>query len=219
MSPSSATSPPSRPPSGPPSRQSNLVTNLYGIVDGSADPTSSRIGLGALSDHAGSSGPGLILLLLGLAMLIPGPAPVFGGATCIISIGLMIRGDHLWMPDFLRRRSMARHDINAVLKRLERPLNWLGRHSRPGWLWAMDGIWQKLTGLACLSNAILIILPIPLGNMLPASALLVSATGVFVRDGRWIAVGWIMALVALVADIALVMLGYTAILHLIGLAS
>ena len=48
---------------------------------------------------------------------------------------------------------------------------------------------EYLIGMVCLVLAIVLVLPVPLGNMLPALAISLLALGVLERDGLWILAG------------------------------
>lgn len=55
---------------------------------------------------------------------------------------------------------------------------------------------ENLVGLVCLVLAVILMLPIPLGNTLPALAISVLALGVLERDGIWIVLGFMASVVA-----------------------
>ena len=55
---------------------------------------------------------------------------------------------------------------------------------------------ENLVGLVCLVLAAVLMLPVPLGNTLPALAISVMALGVLQRDGVWIVCGLLAATVA-----------------------
>ena len=52
---------------------------------------------------------------------------------------------------------------------------------------------ESVVGLVCLLRAIVLVLPIPLGNMSPALAISLMALGVLERDGLWVLAGMITA--------------------------
>lgn len=62
----------------------------------------------------------------------------------------------------------------------------------------------RLLGLVVLLNAVLIILPIPLGNILPAMAVMSVALGLIARDGMAVAAGLGLSATAVAASAALV---------------
>jgi len=51
------------------------------------------------------------------------------------------------------------------------------------------GVFQRFVGAICLILAIIVMLPIPLGNMLPTLAICILALGVLEKDGAWIIMG------------------------------
>jgi hypothetical protein len=57
---------------------------------------------------------------------------------------------------------------------------------------------EYMVGLVCLVLAIILVLPIPLGNMLPALAISLMALGLLERDGIWVGIGLIVAVVAMI---------------------
>ncbi|MDO9219084.1 MAG: exopolysaccharide biosynthesis protein, partial [Lacisediminimonas sp.] len=57
---------------------------------------------------------------------------------------------------------------------------------------------EYVVGLMCLVLAVVLALPIPLGNMLPALGIAMLALGILERDGYWVAAGLAVGAGALV---------------------
>ena len=57
---------------------------------------------------------------------------------------------------------------------------------------------ERLIGAACLLLAVILVLPIPLGNLPPAVAICAFALGLLQRDGVAVLVGWAATLGSLV---------------------
>lgn len=57
---------------------------------------------------------------------------------------------------------------------------------------------EYLIGPECLLLAVVLVLPVPLGNMMPALAISLLALGVLERDGVWILTGLATAAVSAV---------------------
>jgi hypothetical protein len=70
-------------------------------------------------------------------------------------------------------------------------------------------------GLVCLLLAIVVLLPIPLGNMLPALAISMLALGVLERDGYWIVAGLATAAASAVVVSGVVFAGIKAATYLV----
>ena len=62
--------------------------------------------------------------------------------------------------------------------------------SRPRLSFVFSGPGQRLIGLVCTLFALVLILPIPLGNMLPAAAVSVLSLSLVQRDGLLALVGY-----------------------------
>jgi len=68
-------------------------------------------------------------------------------------------------------------------------------HPRVGWL---AGDWVTIpVGAICLLLAVIITLPIPLGNVVPGAAISVLALGMIERDGLAIGLGLLISLLGL----------------------
>jgi hypothetical protein len=123
---------------------------------------------------------------------LPGTSVILGAPLVLLAAQLAFRREP-WLPGFIARRSMARSDFQALVRRI---CPWLRRaetmlRPRAGAL-ALPPM-EYLVGLVCLLLAIVVLLPIPLGNMLPALAISMLALGILERDGYWIVGGLVMA--------------------------
>jgi hypothetical protein len=83
-----------------------------------------------------------------------------------------------------------------------------------GTAWALPPM-EYLVGLVCLLLAIVVLLPIPLGNMLPALAISMLALGVLERDGYWIVAGLASAAASGVVVSGVVFAGIKAATYLV----
>jgi hypothetical protein len=174
-----------------------------------------KIGLGDIVDDLGAAGMGLCLLLFSLASLIPGVAPVFGLALCALAFGIVLGHAEPVLPERLRRWQMDRDRVDAGLRRLAPIVSWMERWLRPRTKNLLRGPGVRLIGLASLINGILVVLPIPFGNTAPAVAMLILSLGMVVGDGIAVGVGLLATAVALVVDIGMIGLGYTALTAMI----
>ena len=127
----------------------------------------------------------------------PGVSAVLGAPLIFLSFQLMI-GRRPWLPRIITDRSLSRVDFEKVVD-LAAP--WLAkaeRLMRPRLSFLAAPPAEYLVGAICLILSIILFLPIPLGNMLPAFTICVLALGVLERDGVWIAIGHALAIVAVV---------------------
>ncbi|WP_229445161.1 exopolysaccharide biosynthesis protein [Massilia sp. Leaf139] len=159
------------------------------------DDSRERIAVGDLLTALADRALGALLFVFAC----PNALPALPGTSVILGAPLVLLAAQLafkrqpWLPGFIARRSMARADFQALIARI-RP--WLQRAEqmlRPrASAWALPPM-EYLVGLVCLVLAIVVLLPIPLGNMLPALAISMLALGILERDGYWIIGGLVTA--------------------------
>ncbi|MCR9220503.1 MAG: exopolysaccharide biosynthesis protein [Alphaproteobacteria bacterium] len=141
--------------------------------------------LGEAARLAGPHAQGLLLLLLALPEALP--LPVAGLSTVLalplilLSLHMVLRGSDLRLPHSLQVRRIPARGIRSALKRLSGFLERLSRLSRPRW----PGILRRTraVGFGCLTLSLVIALPIPFGNFIPALCIVGIALGLLQRDG------------------------------------
>jgi hypothetical protein len=166
--------------------------------------------LAALSDRA--------LGALLFVFACPNALPALPGTSVILGAPLVLLAAQLafkrrpWLPGFIAKRSMSRTDFQTLVGRI---CPWLQRAEkmlRPrASAWALPPM-EYLVGAVCLLLAIVVLLPIPLGNMLPALAISMLALGILERDGYWIVGGLTMAAAAAVLVSGVVFAGVQGVL-------
>ena len=169
---------------------------LRTVADGDDD----RICMDDLMARFGGSAMGALLLLFSLACLLPLPP----GSTTIFGLPLLLLAPQLtlgrkapWMPSQLRRRSVSRHDLRKGLPRLVKWLRRLESLSRPRLDFLFSPLGVRALGAVCALLAFVLILPIPLGNFLPAIAVSLLSLSLVQRDGYLAIAGYVMTLVSL----------------------
>src|SRR3569623_488353 len=98
-----------------------------------------------------------------------------------------------WLPAWVRAQTVATADLKRGLPKV---LRWLERAealSRPRLLFLFSAWGQRAIGLVCTVLAVVLILPIPLGNMLPAASVSVLALALVQRDGVLAVFGYVLA--------------------------
>jgi len=108
--------------------------------------------LGILADRLGHAATGTLLLLCGLAGLVPGLAVVLGVPLCLLATGLLLGRDDAWLPSRLRDRPIAGHRLVGAVARLAPRLRWLERRLRPRLAWATRVTGRRAAGLAALEH-------------------------------------------------------------------
>lgn len=175
-----------------------------------------RVDLETLSRFMERRSIGALLLILALPMALPIPTPgisvLFGIPLILVSAQLLIGRRSVWLPLRLARRSISRSEFLTFVSRVLPSLRAMERLVRPRLRW-MAGDWVMVpVGAICLVLAIIILLPVPLGHVVPGAAISVLALGMMERDGVVIAIGLFTALLAL-AIVTLASTGFVAVLR------
>ena len=122
----------------------------------------------------------------------------------ILALQLIAGRPSVWLPETLNNRSVDRASFARIvhyslpwiarIERLARPSFW------PGATASVD----RLLGLACLVMALLLFLPIPFANGIPALAIISLGLALSERDGIWLVAGFMASALALVVVAAII---------------
>jgi hypothetical protein len=154
------------------------------------------VSVGDLIESFGSGAMGALLLVFGLICTLPlppGATTIFGAPLLLLAPQLMLGDRAPWLPARLRAGTLATADLRRALPRV---LVWLERAeaiSRPRLLFLFGPVGDRLIGLVCTVLALVLVLPIPLGNILPAAAVSVLGLALAQRDGVLALLGYAMA--------------------------
>jgi len=178
------------------------------FADIAADPQRERVSVGDLLDAFSNRAFGPLIFIFAVPNMLPVTAPgftaVLGLPLVFLTFQLMIGKPHPWLPRLIAERSFSREDFGRVERRLAPWLQRIERMIRPRLLALTEPLGERLIGLLGLVLAVIIFLPIPLGNMLPAFALSLLSLGLLERDGLMILAATIFgaAGMVLVASVA-----------------
>lgn len=141
-----------------------------------------------------------MLFIFAVPNTIPVPPGVSGvlGAPLIFLAAQLMLGLKPWLPKIISDRSFARTDFEKVLTKVGPWLQKAERLMRPRLGILAKPPAENLIGAVVLLLSIILFLPIPLGNMLPAIAICILALGLIERDGVWILIGTVTSAVSVV---------------------
>lgn len=195
----------------PRKRLSELLTEI------GADSTRARISIGDLLKAMHGRAIGALLLLFAAPNVLPTPP----GTSSILGLPLvylaaqMMLGRVPWLPRFISERSIYRSDFIAMIDRASPILTRAERLLKPRLGWLVTAPMERIIGGTCFLLAVILLLPIPLGNMLPALAICLFAFGVLERDGLWIIAGTLVSAVALVIVSGVIWAGVKMVIFLV----
>ena len=163
-----------------------------------ADTTRSRVSIADLVAAMHGRAFGALLLVFGFPNAlpaIPGTSGILGLPLLFLAFQMML-GRQPWLPKVISLRSMSRDDFANLVERVNPWLERADRFTAPRLQFLVTPRAERAIGAVVLLLAIVLTLPIPLGNMLPGLAICLIALGVLERDGLWIGGGVLVGAVA-----------------------
>jgi hypothetical protein len=155
-----------------------------------------QISVAELTQMFGGRAIGALLFVFGLVCVLPLPP----GSTTILGVPLLLLAPQLligasapWLPQGVKRRTFPTAGLKAGLPRVIPWLQKIEAVSRPRLVLLFSPVGERLIGLVCTVLAVVLILPIPLGNVLPGLAVTLLAFSLIQRDGLIALIGFAVA--------------------------
>ena len=175
-----------------PSPQPRFSTELQDLARQFADRPARLAELLAATRGRGFD---FLLLLIGLPFLTPIPLPglstPFGLVVLVVGARLAV-GRRPWLPATLLQRELPSRFIATVLAAASHAVRWLEVLLRPRLDFVhQQGIYRRVSGALIMVSGLLLLLPlpIPLTNSLPALTVVLLAAGAMERDGLFFLAG------------------------------
>ncbi|CAH1654513.1 putative Protein ExoD [Hyphomicrobiales bacterium] len=173
---------------------------LSAILTAIAQDTSrDRISLRDLLTIGRDRAFGALLFIFAVPNVMPAPpgtSAILGLPLLFLAAQLMVGYPHPWLPKIIADRSMRRQDFATLINKLA---PWIARSERllkPRL--SLFAITERFIGFIALCLAVILFLPIPLGNMLPALAICFFALGILERDGIAVLIGYATTILSVV---------------------
>ena len=143
----------------------------------------------------------LLLLCISLPFLTPIPLPglsiPFGLVVTVVGARLAL-GRRPWLPQRLLARELPARFLTKLLKGASRVVRWLEFFLRPRLAVLHEGlVFRRVAGSLIMVSGLLLLLPLPLpfSNFLPALTVVLLAASALERDGAFFLAGCFMFLV------------------------
>lgn len=154
-----------------------------------------KLYLGELVDAFGERGFGALMLFFGLMNIaigiIPGTTTILGAPLLLMGLQLATRADQLWLPRWAMKRWIERKAYREGVEKVLPRVRMVERLSRPRLHIMTSELSEILIGLATAALALILILPIWGGNLVPALIISTFGFGLMQRDGLVVLVGWL----------------------------
>ena len=116
------------------------------------------------------------------------------------------------LPAFVGRRGLQRGKLQIFLGRAERYIRWLENAVHVRHEWWVNGLARRALLLAWSVDIVVLALPIPFDNLIPAWAIFFFCLALIEDDGVMAMLGWILTVVTAVWTVFLLMIGHAAVM-------
>jgi hypothetical protein len=180
------------------------------LRDAAASIQGERVSMQALAQAHGPEAQGTWLLLLAMPCLLPIP-----GVGTVLGLGLVTLAVAMWrghgtprLPQRVAELELPRHWAQRVLFGLASAYALAGRHAKARLSHLASSGRRSSLAIAVGLMAVIIVMPIPFGNLLPALALVFISLGLVFRDGVAVLLGLLMSGLAVVGTAGLLLMAW-----------
>ncbi|MCW5720773.1 MAG: exopolysaccharide biosynthesis protein [Devosia sp.] len=188
----------------PITRHVNRIVSVLRRI--STEGNGSHLTFGDLIAAMGPQAHRLLILMLTLLNMIPGP-PGFGGtiAWTTFAVALaMVLNRPIRLPGIIGRRRLPLKPLLLASEQVARVTAIIARFSRPRLRWLTGAALTVPYGLFAMLISVAMTIPIPFVNAVPNVGLCVLAFSMLNRDGAGAILGAVICVVGLAVEVALI---------------
>ena len=174
-------------------------------------PRESRLTLDAFLGGLGGRSYAFIIAALDLPNCVPTGIPLLSTVTGVPMLWLVAQA---WLghptpslPRFIGQRSLPRGRLQDFLGRARRRIEWIEAAIHPRRDWWVMGIRRRLLQLTLITMIVVLAVPIPFDNLLPAWSILLFCLALVEGDGVMAMLGWLFAFLSAVWTAFLLIVG------------
>jgi len=197
------------------------IQSLSDVIEGFGEDERPVLTVGQMLEQFDSRAFGAMLLVFGLLNCLPLPP----GSSTILSLPILLLAPQIawgsdvpWLPRKLVDHPLKRDDLRGLFRRLTPIVRRMELVTRPRLQILFGPVGERLIGVVCTLLALVLVLPIPLGNLAPGATVAVLALALLQRDGLLVLLGYLMAAVSvglLVLSAGVVAAAVERLLHMI----
>ena len=195
-----------------------LLPVLEKLFDGPAD---SKLTLSEFLSGLEGRSYAFAIAALDLPNVIPTGIPWLStvtGVPMLILLGQFLLGRPVpSLPDFIGRRGLARGKLQSFLTRARPHILRIQRATHPRRRWWVSGTARTALFVTGALQVLLLALPVPFDNLLPAWAILFFCLALIESDGVMAILGWISTFLTVLWTIFLVFAGFAVFSRLFTL--
>jgi hypothetical protein len=186
------------------------IESLSDVIEGFGEDARPTLTVGEMLLAFDSRAFGAMLFIFGLLNTLPLPP----GSSTILSLPILLLAPQVawganapWLPRRLIERPIKRADLRGLFRKLTPVVRWMELVTRPRLEILFGPVGERMVGVVCTLLAMVLVLPIPLGNLLPGATVAVLSLSLLQRDGLLALLGYLMA----AASAALLMLSASVV--------
>ena len=156
-------------------REPETIREVLDAVDGAGDGEE-RVAVSEIVDEIGDSAFAPLMLVPALIMVSPatamfGVATICGLGVALIALQMVIGRERLWLPGFVRNRSVSRRHLDTAVRWLSRPARLVDSLTRKRLGRLTTAPFDRLWALICMTAALMV----PVFELVPMSATIIGA--------------------------------------------
>ena len=182
-----------RPERGP--KLSELLTRI------AADHPNERISVADIMARMDDRAFGALMFIFAVPNVLPTPpgtSLILGAPLVFLALQLAVGRSSPWLPRIIAQRSLLLTDFASIVARVAPVMARAERLMQPRLTLLATRPFDQLMGVICFLMSIVLFLPIPLGNVLPATAICLFSLALLERDGLVYLGGVLMSVVSVV---------------------
>jgi hypothetical protein len=192
--------PASSPVPGITAKQEKPPESLSDLLKQLVENAGERVTLREIAEALDERSFGAFLLVFSIPNLIPLPP----GATLILGLPLLIIAwqivagrNKIWLPERLANYALEKKKLEKIVHRADPWLRWMEAWVRPR-NWPLSSpLAERLFGVYTFLLAVVVVIPIPLGNWLPAFAIATIGLAHTEQDGNCLAIGSVIGVISI----------------------
>jgi hypothetical protein len=171
-----------------PERTSDIVARV------ARENQANSVTVGELLEALKDRSFGVIIILFALPNAIVPISWVLGTPILFFAVQMVLGWQKPWLPAFMRRQQISGETFAKIANYVVRYLSTLEKWLKPRLGWLTTDIAERFIGLYMVFLTIILLVPIPFGNALPAFGISIIAAGLIEKDGAAIIVGSLIGL-------------------------
>ncbi len=198
------------------------IESLSDVIEGFGEDTRPVLTVGQMLEQFDSRAFGAMLFVFGLLNCLPLPP----GSSTLLSLPILLLAPQIalgreipWLPRKLVEHPLKRDDLRGLFRKLTPIVRRMELFTRPRLDLLFGPVGERAIGVVCTLLAMVLVLPIPLGNLAPGATVAVLALSLLQRDGLLALLGYLMAGVSvglLVLSAGVVAAAVERLLHMIS---